>query len=223
VAAIPDQHSFPDITFKVFNEFVTQNFSSQVSLATVLLVLFTLTENTDLLNLHSWQINPHVQGEKKQTMSGWMKALARALEERLGSNVKTLMKHKELPKLLSDDALTNPIATKLDTMANVLKLMPVFSKSGRLKNKLATISQHEIAAVYIICQASMECEDINCKPFALAQDTRSRDIPKVTLIKGTTIYKKVLFYQENAAIVMPTIMLIMKALIKHQAEETKFI
>ena len=124
-----------------------------------------------------------MQGEKKQTMSGWMKALARALEERLGSNVKTLMKHKELPELLSDDALTNPIATKLDTMANVLKLMPVFSKSGKLKSKLATISQHEIAAVHIICPASMECEDINCKPFALAQDTHSWDIPKVTLIR----------------------------------------
>ena len=141
----------------------------------------------------------------------------------MGSNVKTLIKHKELPKTLDNDALTNPIAMKLDTMANVLNLMPVFAKSGKLKNKLATVSQHEIAAVHIICPASMGCEDMNCKPFALAQDTHSRDIPKVTLIKGTTIYKKVLFYQENAAIVMPTIMLIMKALIKHQAEETKFI
>ena len=70
VAAMPDQHPFPDITFKVFNEFVTQNFSSRVSLATVLLVLFSLTENTDLLNLHGQQINPYLQGEKKQTISG---------------------------------------------------------------------------------------------------------------------------------------------------------
>ncbi len=80
---------------------------------------------------------------------------------------------------------------KLDTMANVLNLMPVFAKSGKLKNKLATVSQHEIAAVHIICPASMECEDMNCKPFALAQDTCFWNIPKVTLIKGTTIYKRV--------------------------------
>ena len=52
VAAMPTQDHFPDVTFKVFSEFVIQNFSSQVSLATVLLVLFSLTENPDLLNLH---------------------------------------------------------------------------------------------------------------------------------------------------------------------------
>jgi len=58
VVATPNTQSFPDITFKVFSDFVTQNFSSQVSLATVLLVLFTLTENPDLLNLHGRQKNP---------------------------------------------------------------------------------------------------------------------------------------------------------------------
>jgi len=55
VAAMPNQDPFPDVTFKVFNEFVTQNFSSRISLATVLLVLFSLTENPDLLNLHCQQ------------------------------------------------------------------------------------------------------------------------------------------------------------------------
>ena len=85
---MPTQDPFPEVTFKVFSEFVTQNFSSRVSLATVLLVLFSLTENPDLLNLHSWQKKSYVQGEKKQTTSGWMKSLARALEERLGSKLK---------------------------------------------------------------------------------------------------------------------------------------
>ena len=37
----------------------------------------------------------------------------------------------------------------------------------------------------------MECEDLNCKPFALAQNTPPWDIPKVTLIKGITIHKNV--------------------------------
>jgi hypothetical protein len=72
-----------------------------------------------------------------------------------------------------------------------LKLEPVFSKHGKLKSKLAIISQHEISAVQVICPASIECEDLNCKPFALAQDTHARDIAKVTLIKGNTIYKEV--------------------------------
>ena len=191
VAAMPTQDSFPDVTFKVFSEFVTQNFSSRISLATVLLVLFSLTENPDLLNLHGRQKRSFVQGEKKQTTSGWMKSLARALEERLGGKAKTLMKYKELPQNLDNNALATPISIKLDSMASVLKLEPVFSKSGKLKSKLAIISQHEITAVHVICPASIECEDLNCKPFALAQDTSTRDISQVTLIKGTTIHKKV--------------------------------
>jgi len=62
-----------------------------------------------------------------------VKSLARALEECLGSNAKTLLKHKELPSNSDNDALITPIATKLDSMASVSKLEPVFSKSGKLK------------------------------------------------------------------------------------------
>jgi len=76
VVATSDMQPFPNIPFHVFSDFVTQNFSSRVSLATVLLVLFTLTENPDLLNLHGRQKNPHVQGERKETSSGWIKILA---------------------------------------------------------------------------------------------------------------------------------------------------
>jgi hypothetical protein len=43
---------FPDITFQAFNKFIEQNFSSKITLSTVLMLLFTITENTDLLNLH---------------------------------------------------------------------------------------------------------------------------------------------------------------------------
>jgi len=133
----------------------------------------------------------HVCRVKKSRQFRWMKSLARALKEHLGSNARALMKHKELPQNLDDNALVTPIAIKLDSLASVLKLEPVFSKSGKLKNKLATISQHEITAVHVICPASMECEDLNCKPFALAQDTLPKDVPKVTLIEGTRIHKDV--------------------------------
>ena len=191
MVATPDMQPFPDITFKIFSDFVFQNFSSRVSLATVLLVLFSLTENPDLLNLHSRQQNPYIQGERKETSSGWIKILARALEDQLESDARTLVKHKEIPQDLNDDALVTPIAIKLDGMASILKLKPLFSKSGKIKHRLTTISHHKIAAVHVICPASIECEDINCQPLALHQNTRLRDIPKVTLIKGTIIYKQV--------------------------------
>jgi hypothetical protein len=79
VAASLEQQSFPDITFKAFNDFISQHFSSCVSLATVLLVLFSLTENPDLLNLHSHQKTSLLHGEIKQCTSGWIKVLAHAL------------------------------------------------------------------------------------------------------------------------------------------------
>jgi hypothetical protein len=96
VAAMPEECGFPDLTFKAFNEFVKANFSSKVSLATVLLVLFTMTENHDLLNLHSRQKNPSCPGENKVKASGWIKALASALQNRLADKQGTLFKKEEI-------------------------------------------------------------------------------------------------------------------------------
>jgi len=39
--AMQNEQAFPDISFKVFNDFVTQNFSSKITLETVLMLLFT--------------------------------------------------------------------------------------------------------------------------------------------------------------------------------------
>ena len=36
---------FPDITFKEFSQFIGQHFSSKISLSTVLVIMFSLTEN----------------------------------------------------------------------------------------------------------------------------------------------------------------------------------
>src|ERR1700683_1918259 len=89
VFAAPDHNPFSDITFQAFSQFVEQNFSSKVSLATVLVVLFTTTSSPDLFNLHARQQNT-MHGEHGQTISGWMKALACALEEKLGDDVNKL-------------------------------------------------------------------------------------------------------------------------------------
>ncbi|PPQ92906.1 LOW QUALITY PROTEIN: hypothetical protein CVT25_009044 [Psilocybe cyanescens] len=148
VTVASEEQLFPNITFKLFSEFVSQNFSSQVSLTTVLVVLFSLTENSDLLNLHGRQKNPYILGEKKSIASSWIKSLARALNEHLGKFSQNMNEE--------DNALIIPIATKLDTMASVLQLELIFSKKGKLKKKLATISHRDIAAVHVICPSSME-------------------------------------------------------------------
>jgi hypothetical protein len=46
-----------------------QNFSSKITLATVLMLLFTTIENPDLLNLHQCQKNPQDSDEKWVNLS----------------------------------------------------------------------------------------------------------------------------------------------------------
>ena len=78
-AAMSEHSPFPDITFKAFSGFIATNFSSKISLATVLLLLFTMTENPELLSLHARQQNREFKGEKSTTLSAWIKSLSRSL------------------------------------------------------------------------------------------------------------------------------------------------
>ena len=73
ISAADGMASFPDVPFSVFSTFIGQNFGSDISLATVLTLVFSLTNNPDLLNLHARQQHPKVQGENAQAVSGWMK------------------------------------------------------------------------------------------------------------------------------------------------------
>ena len=58
VTAGSGQTPFPNIKFHVFSDFITSNFSSQVSLATVLLVLFSMLGD-NIQDLFSEQLFPH--------------------------------------------------------------------------------------------------------------------------------------------------------------------
>jgi len=53
VHAAATQGAFPNITFKVFSAFITDNFGPKISLSIVLMLLFTLNENTNLLNIQA--------------------------------------------------------------------------------------------------------------------------------------------------------------------------
>ena len=185
--AVSSERPFPDISFKDFNKFVNNNFSPQVSLSTVLMVLFTITENSDLLNLHAHQKNPQCIGELKQSSSGWIRALTQSLIDRLEEKTSDLFTSNEFLENSENDLIT-PLTIKLDKLIDVLKLNP---KSGKLTKRLQPISHEKITAVHLICPQSMECKDIGCDPRGLHQVTRDCDIPKATLIKGNKIYKNV--------------------------------
>jgi hypothetical protein len=91
-AVASDLDPFSDVTFKVFSDFINGNFSSKISLATVLTVLFTLTSNSELLNLNAHQQNSQNATEVNQFVTGWINALSQALKEQLDKDSKRLFR-----------------------------------------------------------------------------------------------------------------------------------
>jgi len=189
VTAIPDEGHFPDIPFKEFSKFVQENFSSKITLSQTLLILFTITDNPDLLSLHARQQNPEYPGETSTSISGWIKCLARGLQEKLGRGYTKLFKSHQ-KKDLSDKETVDGIGTKLDALTKLLNLYPYDSK-GKFQGKLKAVSYKSIQAVQVICPLSVVCETATCSPRSLLQNTKLRDIPRVTLMKGSEVYGNV--------------------------------
>ena len=190
VSAQTEETPFPNIPFKVFVQFVKENFSSKITLSQVLLVLFIITDNTDLLNLHARQQNPEYPEENPSLNSGnsgWIRGLARALQDRMGDGQKRLFKNTD--KGDSNDQIT-AIGEKLDGLTKVLELYP-YDKHGQFQDKLNPISYTSIQGAQVICPNTFVCETAMCNPCSLLQITKQRDIPRVTLIKGSTIYEDV--------------------------------
>ena len=188
VSAARTELPFPDISFNTFSRIIDSNFGSKISLATVLVLLFTITENTDLLNLHFRQQHPEYQGENKIRTTGWIIALANALIQRLG-NAKSSLFHDGEGLGLSAKRETKLIARKINKMAVNLELTP-YNDEGDYTGKLLPISRKAIRPVYMICPSSLVCGTAKCRPRSLVQASRKRDIPSVTLIKGHEIHKK---------------------------------
>jgi len=113
---------FPTLTFKVFSNFITQHFSSTIPLSTVLVILFSLTENPDLLSLHARQQYIKTPGENTVTASGWIKALARALKKDIGWNQKKPLKMKGIIKDVTKDEQITAFSIKLDALSQILGL-----------------------------------------------------------------------------------------------------
>jgi len=146
VSALPDGGAFPDIPFKDFSQFIQENFGSDITLSQVLIVLFTLTDNTNLLSLHARQQNPKYSSEIRSTSSAWIKCLACGLQERLGTGQNQLFLHQHIG---GSDSVVE-ISNNLEALAKVLCLYP-YDASGKFKGKLKAVSYESIQAVRIIC------------------------------------------------------------------------
>jgi hypothetical protein len=177
---------FPEINFSVFSNFIASTFNPNISLATVLMVFFTLIENPELLNLHARQKNPQLSSEKSIISSAWMHALCRQLKDHLPDDgFVRLFKKKEFTSENWEDILSR----KLDGFAECLGLTPY--RNGSFHKKLLLISQKSIQPEYVICPLDMECTKSGCCGCQLLMSTKKSDIPKVTLIRGTSIFRDV--------------------------------
>jgi hypothetical protein len=142
-----------------------------------------------LLNLNARQQNTK-SDESAQVISGWIKALARALQEKLNEDTDRLFKKSENKSGLSESRIQHEIGIKLDGFSKLLKLYP-YNAKGQQQNPIKPVSEKDIEPALVICPASMECQTITCKSRALIQDTRDRDVPRVTLVKDSRIYDNV--------------------------------
>lgn len=174
-------HAFPNPTFKAFSNFILTTFNSNISLTTVLLLLFSLTDNPDILNLHARHTHPVYDDERKIHATGWMKSIARGLETRLGDRT-----NSEIYLPDNHHRATGDFAKHLDKLAIFLHLTP-YTSTGKFKRKIHHISRSAITPIRIICPPNMTCTTASCKPYSLLVSIPPRDSTNVTLIEGITV------------------------------------
>jgi hypothetical protein len=181
------QRDFPNISFQTFSLFISSTFHEDISLSTVLFLLFSLTENTDLLNLHSRQQQQIFPSERIIKYTGWMSSLVDALLDQLDEDTILHLflesdQEKDHVKLLGD---------KVHAMAQQLKLLP-YTKSNQYKSKrVQPISHNKIKPVRLLCPSTFTCTTASCSPRSLLQLTKDRDMPRTKLIIGTTTHNEV--------------------------------
>jgi hypothetical protein len=188
MVAARHEHPFPDISFKTFSQFIENNFSSSISLTTVLMILFSMTENTTLLSLHARQQSPIYSREISTVATGWIRSLARSIVDK-NKGTHKMMKKQDIGTAATDQQIIT-LSLKLDGLAKVLKLHP-FNKHGEFTGKLKPVSLKGIKPALVICPDSVVCETLSCQPRSLLQWTKTRDIPMVTLVKDFMTYQQV--------------------------------
>jgi hypothetical protein len=147
--------TYPEISFQEFSAFILENFNASVSLSTVLMLLSSLTNNSQLLNLHFHQSAPG-KGKYQLKTSAWIKILAHGILEHLGSIAETELFHTSDNQSKAETVLEK----KLSDCAKKLGLCS-YSENGHYMN-LKTISHEAIEPVLVICPLTSFCLTKRC-------------------------------------------------------------
>jgi hypothetical protein len=197
IALLPTVHAlpttpFPDMLFTDFSQLIQDQFGADITLTTVLVILFSLTHNPELLNLHARQQNPNpmCSGELKQSVTGWMKAFVWSLQTRLGATTDDLFHHSDGLSHMSRDQRLTSIGQKIDSVIHGLGLYP-YNQRGRLRQWIGEIDDSSIAPIRLLCPSNAICVTNDCEPRALRQDIRERNVSHVTLFQGAQTFHNV--------------------------------
>ena len=125
---------FPDITLKEFGDFIKLNFNSTISLSSVLVILFSLTENTQLLSLHGCQQKKRYKEEKSTSATAWIRVLAHSIRQKLEPDDTSILSEDDVTIGMKEQQITIAVAMKLDEMAKMLKLHPMTRVANSLGN-----------------------------------------------------------------------------------------
>jgi len=173
---------------KDFSDFILGNFGPTISLPTVITVLLSMTNNTELLSLH------FEQSSKKGKSIGWIRCLAHAIKEKLGSDTtQTLFSDSELSifaNTTTKDIDITSLAKKLSKFLKTLGLYP-YNQRQEFTGTLKPVSHDSIQPALLICPRSAVCLTLGCNQSSLKQNSQKKDITRVTLIKGMTIHPNV--------------------------------
>src|SRR5271170_206741 len=94
-------------------------------------MLFTMTENPDLLSPHARQQYSLVKGENISSMNSWIKSLSWAVYGRLNSDASMLLHESDQHEGNSENYIIDSIAIKLAKLAQHLDLIK-YNKKGHL-------------------------------------------------------------------------------------------
>jgi hypothetical protein len=156
--ASPQSAPFPDIVFKDFIDFIISNFGHKISLPTVIMVLLSMTNNTELLSLHFKQD----KGGSRAT--SWIKCLSRAILEQLRSDDADTFSESELSifeTATTKDRDVASLSIKLSDFSQVLGLYP-YNEKKKFTGTLQPISHNSIQPPRLICPQSSVCLTKGC-------------------------------------------------------------
>ncbi|TFK58893.1 hypothetical protein BDN72DRAFT_781447 [Pluteus cervinus] len=192
-AATPNQfHSNPyqQITFAQFSAFVLDKFSPDITLSTVLFLLFSVTENHDLLSLHA---NQQSSESVHRIATGWLRAFTNGIYNKVVQDNTVLLKLAD--RQLDKQGEIKTLCYKLDLFIKMLNLYPVTSKvvnrkvKQKFQGRLNPISKNSFQPIYFICPQTVICQTTTCPKNPLTQYTKADSIPTVTLVKDFQIYE----------------------------------